>query len=80
MPILDMDTPNRITIDPDVLSGKPVVRDTRIAVAWVIELLAHGWSIEEITQEYPALTAEDVYACLHYAHTQLEAERAYPLP
>ena len=75
-----MDMPTRITIDCDVLGGKPVVRNTRIAVAWVIELLAHGWSIEEITHEYPALTAEDVYACLHYAHAQLEAERVYPLP
>jgi len=57
----------RIAIDPQVLVGKPVIRGTRIAVEFVIDLLAQGWSEEEILLNYPGLQREDIQACLSYA-------------
>lgn len=57
----------RIVIAPDICNGRPVVRGTRIAVQTVLEFLAAGDSIEDVLQEYPDLTREDVQACLDYA-------------
>lgn len=59
--------PDRITIDPDICNGRPVVRGTRIAAQTVLEFLAAGDSIEDVLEEYPALTRDDVRACLDYA-------------
>jgi uncharacterized protein (DUF433 family) len=70
----------RIQIDPDVLAGKPVVRGTRLAVEFVIDLLAEGWSEAEILRNYPGLTREDIRACLAYARDVLQSEQVYPLP
>jgi uncharacterized protein (DUF433 family) len=56
-----------ITTDPDICNGRPVVRGTRIAVQTVLEFLAAGDSIEDVLEEYPALTRADVQACLDYA-------------
>ena len=58
---------DRITADPGVLVGKPVVRGTRISVELVIDLLAAGWTQEQILGSYPNLTVEDIRACLAYA-------------
>ena len=58
---------DRIVIDPNVLVGKPVVRGTRLAVEFVIELLTEGWTEAEVTGNYPGLTREDIQACLAYA-------------
>lgn len=58
---------DRISINPDVCNGRPVVRGTRIAVQTVFEFLAAGDSIEDILEEYPSLTREDVQACFDYA-------------
>jgi uncharacterized protein (DUF433 family) len=57
----------RIVIDPDICNSRPVVRGTRIAAQTVLEFLAAGDSAEDILAEYPALTREDVQACLNYA-------------
>jgi uncharacterized protein (DUF433 family) len=57
----------RIVADSRVLTGKPVVRGTRISVELVVDLLAAGWSQEQILRSYPHLTEEDVRACLSYA-------------
>lgn len=57
----------RIDIDPQVMLGKPVIRGTRITVEILIEKLAAGNSIEEILDDYPRLTREDVLAALAYA-------------
>jgi uncharacterized protein (DUF433 family) len=70
----------RITVDPKVLVGKPVVKGTRIAVEFVVDLLARGWSPAQIIQEYEHLTAEDIQACLAYASDVLKSERVYLLP
>ena len=56
--------PERITLDPDICNGRPVVRGTRIAVQTVLEVLGAGDSVEDVLAEYPALTREDVQACL----------------
>ena len=57
----------RITINPDICNGKPVVHGTRITVQTIIEFLAAGDSIEDVIEEYPSLTREDIQACLDYA-------------
>jgi uncharacterized protein (DUF433 family) len=57
----------RISIDPDVCNGRPVVRGTRIAAQTVLEFLAAGDSVEDVLEEYPSITRADVQACLDYA-------------
>jgi uncharacterized protein (DUF433 family) len=69
----------RITINPDILVGKPVIRGTRLAVEFIVDLLAQGWSEKEILRNYPGITREDIHACLAYASASLHAERVYPL-
>ncbi len=68
----------RIHLDPGVLSGKPVVRGTRLSVEFIIGLLADGWSEAEILENYPGLAHEDVMACLGYARDTLAGEKVYP--
>lgn len=55
---------DRIVVDPEILAGKPVIRGTRLAVEFVIGLLAQGWSEAEVLRSYPGLASEDVQACL----------------
>ncbi|MBM4001406.1 MAG: DUF433 domain-containing protein [Planctomycetes bacterium] len=75
-----MDWQDRISVDPKVLVGKPVVRGTRIAVEFVVDLLARGWTTEQILHEYDHLTPKDIQACLAYASEVLKSERVYLLP
>ena len=74
-----MDWRARIAADPKVMVGKPVVKGTRLTVEFIIELLGNGWSIEDILDNYPGLTREDIGACLLYAHDVLKDVREYPL-
>ncbi|MBP6012261.1 MAG: DUF433 domain-containing protein [Alphaproteobacteria bacterium] len=67
----------RISLDPKVLVGKPVVRGTRLAVEFIIGLLADGWSRKDILDEYPSLTDDDITACLFYARDVLSSERVF---
>ena len=62
-----MDPDDRITLDPAVRSGKPVVRGTRITVADVLEYLAGGMTPAEIVADFPDLTADDIRAVLRFA-------------
>jgi uncharacterized protein (DUF433 family) len=71
---------DRIIVDPKVLVGKPVIKDTRISVEFVIDLLARGWTHEQILREYDHLTQGDIQACLAYARDILQSERVYPMP
>jgi uncharacterized protein (DUF433 family) len=64
---LPMDYANLITINPNKRSGKPCVRNTRMAVQDVLEYLASGMTPQEIVEEFPNLTLEDVRACLAFA-------------
>lgn len=57
----------RIVLDPQILAGKPVVRGTRLAVEFIIDLLAQGWTEDELLRNYPGLTHEDIRACLRKA-------------
>jgi uncharacterized protein (DUF433 family) len=70
---------DRITVDPAVLVGKPIVKGTRIAVELVIDLLARGYTQEHVLKQYPHLAREDIQACLAYANEVLRSERVYPL-
>lgn len=74
-----MNSEDRITIDAGTLSGKPIIKGSRIAVEFIIGLLANGWSHEDILRNYPGLTTEDILACLGYARSVLQAEKVYPL-
>ena len=56
----------RITFNPQVLAGKPIIRGLRISVAMILELLAKGASTEEILEDYPELEPEDIQAALVY--------------
>lgn len=73
-----MDWRNRIAVDPEVLVGKPVIKGTRLAVEFVIDLLAQGWTEVDILRNYPGVTRQDIQACLAYASTMLKAEKVYP--
>jgi uncharacterized protein (DUF433 family) len=55
---------DRIILDSEILVGKPVIKGTRLAVEFIIELLANGWSHDDILKNYPGLTHEDILACL----------------
>lgn len=69
----------RIIVDPAVLSGKPVVRGTRLAVEFIVGLLAQGWSDKDVMENYPGLVREDILACLAYAEERLRSEKIYPM-
>jgi len=56
-----------IVVDPEVLGGKPVIRGTRLAVEFILALLAAGQSENDILTNYPGLTRADILACLAYA-------------
>lgn len=71
---------DRIVIDPDVLTGKPVIRNTRLSVDFIVELLGQGWAEADILRNYPGITRDDISACLRYASEVLRAEKVYPLP
>lgn len=66
---------DRISQDPAVMVGKPVVKGTRIPVERVIAHLAHNFDLDDLFAAYPELTLEDVKACLQYAHAALEHKR-----
>ena len=67
----------RIEINPRVLVGKPVIKGTRIAVEFVVDLLGRGWSVDQVLQQYDHLTRDDIQACLQYAGETLKSERVY---
>ncbi len=75
-----MDWREHIVVDPQILVGKPIIRGTRISVEFVIDLLAGGWTTEQILQEYDHLTLEDIRACLAYAGELVKEEKVYSLP
>ena len=64
-------------VDPAVLTGKPVVKGTRLAVEFVLGLLAQGWSEKEILRNYPGLTHEQILAWVAYAQARLNEEKVF---
>jgi uncharacterized protein (DUF433 family) len=69
----------RISVDPAILVGKPVIKGTRLAVEFIIDLLAQGWSFDDILRNYPGITTDDIRACLSYAGESLRREKVFPL-
>jgi uncharacterized protein (DUF433 family) len=65
---------SRITADPLIFGGKPIVRGMRISVELILSLLAQGETVEAILDDYPELEADDVRACLAYAHAAISDE------
>lgn len=64
----------RITCDPNILTGKPIVRGMRLSVEQILDLLSQGASAEELLQDYPMLEREDILACLAYAKKLVAGE------
>ena len=69
----------RIVLHPQVMVGKPVIKGTRLTVEYILNLLAHGATMEEILEEYDGLTLEDIQACLLFATKSLESTVFGPL-
>jgi len=69
----------RVSLDPAVMAGKPVVKGTRLSVERVLNLLAHGMTPAEILDEYDGLEPEDVQACLLFASNSLQSNDFTPL-
>lgn len=73
-----MNSHDYITIDPAVLVGKPVIPGTRLAVEFILGLIAQGWPEEEIMRNH-RLTRDQVRACAAYAQERLSEEKAFAL-
>ena len=69
----------RITINPEIFGGKPIIRGRRLALEHVLGMLAAGDTIESLVEAYPWLEAEDVQACLLYARNVIGNEQVEPL-
>jgi len=74
-----MNWEGRIAIDPEILCGKPVIKGTRLAVEFIVDLLAQGWTAADILKNYPGVAHDDILACLAYASAVLHTEKVYPL-
>ncbi|MEO7413864.1 MAG: DUF433 domain-containing protein [Opitutaceae bacterium] len=72
-----MNWQQHVAVDPAVLSGKPVVKGTRLTVEFVLGLLAQGWSEAEIIRNYPGLIHEQILACVAYAQERLSDEKVF---
>lgn len=75
----DQELLQRIAVNPKVLVGKPVIKGTRLTVEYVLNLLAHGATSEEIINEYKGLTQEDIQACILFATRFMENTTFMPL-
>jgi uncharacterized protein (DUF433 family) len=69
----------RISMNPGVAVGKPVIRGTRLTVEFILNLMAHGATYQEIITEYKGLTTEDIQACFLFASKSLENSVFMPL-
>ena len=65
----------RITANPKIFGGKPIIRGMRISVELILSLLAQGETAETILDDYPGLEAEDIRACLAYAHAVIAEDK-----
>lgn len=77
--MIDSELLERISINPKVMVGKPVIRGTRLTVEYILNLLAHGTTSEEILQEYEGLAQEDIQACLLFATRSMQNTDFMPL-
>jgi uncharacterized protein (DUF433 family) len=70
----------RVTWNPDIFGGKPIIRGRRLAVEHVLSMLAAGDTVETLLEAYDWLEPEDVYACIEYARRAVTNERYEPVP
>jgi uncharacterized protein (DUF433 family) len=75
----EADLMKRITVNPRIFGGKPIIRGRRLAVEHVLGMLAAGDSLEDLLRDYPWLQREDVLACLAYARRVVGHERVEPI-
>ena len=75
----DLELLARISVDPEVMVGKPVIKGTRLTVEYILNMLAHGAKDDEIIEEYEGLSKEDIHACLLFAKKSLESTEFMPL-
>lgn len=75
----DQELLNRVTADPKIMVGKPVIRGTRLTVEYILNLLAHSATVPEILEEYEGLVEADIRACLLFASRSLESASFMPL-
>ncbi len=76
---MERDWRDRIEINPKIVVGKPIIKGTRLSIDFILELLAQGWTIELILENYPQLKKEDVLAALEYSAHSLKLETLYKL-
>ena len=69
----------RITLNPQVLAGKPTVRGLRISVEHILQALGNDVPVEDLLSEYPDLDRDDILACIQYAAQIVSEERVYPV-
>ena len=69
----------RITVNPEIFQGKPIIRGMRISVELILSLLMQGVSEQEILEDYPDLESADLRACLAYAHAVIANDRLDPV-
>lgn len=74
----DQELLSRITTNPKVMVGKPVIRGTRLTVEYILNLLAHGATVAEILEEYEGIVEADIRACLLFASRSLESTSFMP--
>ena len=70
---------NLIECNPKILSGKPVIKGTRISVAFILQCLASGMTVKEILKGHPHLTKQGVMAAIEYASKELQGEENHPI-
>ncbi len=75
----DQELRERITCDPQVMVGKPVIKGTRLTVDYILNLMAHGSSVDEILEEYDGVKPDDIRACLLFASKTLSNTAFMPL-
>ncbi len=75
----DQELLNRITTNPKVMTGKPVIRGTRLTIEYMLNLLAHDTTVAEILAEYEGLVEADIKACLLFAARSLESTSFMPI-
>ncbi|RME32781.1 MAG: DUF433 domain-containing protein [Thermoflexia bacterium] len=74
-----MNWQERIHSDPEILLGKPVVKGTRLSVDFILSLFAAGWTEEQVLENYPVLTREDLRAVFAFAADCMRTEAFYPV-
>jgi len=77
--MINQDLLERITLNPKVMAGKPIIKGTRLTVEYILNLLAHGATQEEILEEYQGLKREDIQACFLFATKSLSDTDFMPL-